>query len=368
MDKVTPGQQQPKVDRTLKSSNSTKGTSHNEFYRDATNGYFSYNLLTNKETNLTLMVRYWGNESGSRTFDITVDGAKLVTENITGKWNVNDFVNVEYSLPNNMVQGKDSIRVAFVAAANNTAGGVFDVRILRKSTSSGEMVLNGEFDLGTTNWTLQNFSGAGSTMSVVTNAGLSGANALKVCPTNSGTADWNIQLQQQTPLTVGKSYVLSFMAKADAARTIIAAVQQNPSPYTFYMQQSAGLTTAAKSFSFPFTATATDAESNVKFFFGTNSTCVYLDKVSLKESSVVTGMEETDRNLSVLVYPNPFEQSFIVDLSGEYRYQLLNASGIEIARGNANGRTTLGKDLQSGIYILNLTTDKQNKTLKLLKQ
>ena len=39
------------------------------------------------------MVRYWGNESGSRTFDILIDGKVLVTENIVGKWNKNEFVN-----------------------------------------------------------------------------------------------------------------------------------------------------------------------------------------------------------------------------------------------------------------------------------
>lgn len=133
VDKVAPGQQQPEVDHLMKTSNSTSGNFQNGTYRDANNGYFSYNLLTNSETNLSLMVRYWGNETGSRTFDILIDGVKLVTENISGKWNVNEFVNVEYAIPNTMVQGKSSITVMFKSAANNYAGGVFDVRLLRKT-------------------------------------------------------------------------------------------------------------------------------------------------------------------------------------------------------------------------------------------
>ncbi|MBC7390547.1 MAG: glycoside hydrolase family 127 protein [Opitutaceae bacterium] len=368
VDKVTPGQQQPEVDHSMKSSNSTKGTSQNEFYRDANNGYFSYNLLTNKETNLSLMVRYWGNETGSRTFNITVDGVKLVTENITGKWNINDFVNVEYPLPNSMVQGKDSIRVAFVAAINNTAGGVFDVRILRKSNSPGEMVLNGEFDLGTTNWNIQNFSGAAGTMSVVNNTNMSGPNALKVCPTTPGTIDWNIQLQQNTPVTAGKSYVMSFDAKADANRNITAAVQQNPSPYIFHLQQSLSLTNSTKSFSYTFTPTLSDPDANIKFFLGASTSCVYIDKVSLKESLVVTGMEDEDTENSFLVFPNPFDAAFIIDVKDEYNYQLFDASGSELINGKASGRTTLGQNLQNGIYLLVIRNEKGSKTIKLHKR
>jgi len=121
----------------MQASNSNSGTHMNEFWRDASNGgYFSYLLSTNEEINLSLMVRYWGNEFGYRTFDILIDGEKLATESLSGKWNVSEFRNVEYLIPNSMVEGKSSIRVKFQAPASGTAGGVFYVRLLRQEPGS----------------------------------------------------------------------------------------------------------------------------------------------------------------------------------------------------------------------------------------
>ncbi len=137
LDFVQPGQQQPESDHFMQTSNSNSGTHMNEFWRDASNGgYFSYQLSTNEETNLSLMVRYWGNESGYRTFDILIDGEKLVTESLTGKWNVSEFRNVEYPIPNSMIEGKSNIRVKFQAPASGTAGGVFYIRLLRQEPAN----------------------------------------------------------------------------------------------------------------------------------------------------------------------------------------------------------------------------------------
>jgi len=121
----------------MENSNSYSGTHMDEFWRDARDGgYFSYLLNTRNELNLFLMVRYWGNELGYRTFDILIDDEKLVTENLIGKWNVSEFRNVEYPVPNSMVEGKDNIRVKFQAPAGGYAGGVLYIRLLRQDTTS----------------------------------------------------------------------------------------------------------------------------------------------------------------------------------------------------------------------------------------
>jgi hypothetical protein len=53
----------------------------NEFFREARDGgFFSYDLATKSETNVSLFVRYWGAEWGSRKFDIYIDDEKLITE------------------------------------------------------------------------------------------------------------------------------------------------------------------------------------------------------------------------------------------------------------------------------------------------
>ena len=131
-DAVAPGEQQPEVDHAIERQFSSNGNNMNEFWREARGGgFFSYKMGTNKETGLSLMVRYWGSENGNRTFDIFIDDQKLVTENISGKWKQNKFQNVEYPIPDAMLTGKEFVRVKFQAAAGSTAGKVYNVRLVR---------------------------------------------------------------------------------------------------------------------------------------------------------------------------------------------------------------------------------------------
>ena len=89
-------------------------------------------MATNGETGLSLNVRYWGAEWGSRKFEIYIDDEKLVTEDNTGRWNQSQFQNIEYTIPDSMIKGKNSIRVKFQALQGNTAGGVYYIRLLRQ--------------------------------------------------------------------------------------------------------------------------------------------------------------------------------------------------------------------------------------------
>ena len=87
VDAVAPGEQQPEADHLMKQENSSTGYFENEAWRDARDGgYFEYTLNTGGLKELTLLVRYWGNETTdpARAFDILVDGEVLVEENISG--------------------------------------------------------------------------------------------------------------------------------------------------------------------------------------------------------------------------------------------------------------------------------------------
>ncbi|HTN22250.1 MAG TPA: glycoside hydrolase family 127 protein [Pelobium sp.] len=131
VDFVAPGEQQPEVDHAMQKENSRTGVFNDEFWRDANNGgYFSYQMSTNSQSNLSLYVRYWGAEWGNRSFDIYIDDEKLATVNNTGKWNQSQFQNEEYKIPETMLKGKKSIRVKFKALPGNTAGAVYYVRLV----------------------------------------------------------------------------------------------------------------------------------------------------------------------------------------------------------------------------------------------
>jgi hypothetical protein len=134
IDFVATGEQQPEVDHAMQNFNSNSGTNLDEFWRDANHGgFFSYNLATKGESDLTLLVRYWGYEWGERKFDIYIDNEKLVSENNSGRWFQSKFQNVEYKIPNSMIEGKDHMRLKFQAQQGSTAGAVYYIRLLRKN-------------------------------------------------------------------------------------------------------------------------------------------------------------------------------------------------------------------------------------------
>jgi DUF1680 family protein len=132
LDKVLPGEQQPEADHAMLSDKSNKGNNLNEFFREALDGgYFSYDLATKSETDLSLFVRYWGAEWGNRKFDIYIDDQKLITEDNTNKWNISMFRNIVYAIPNSMISGKTHVRVKFQSLQGTTAGAVYMVRLIR---------------------------------------------------------------------------------------------------------------------------------------------------------------------------------------------------------------------------------------------
>lgn len=133
IDFVAPGEQQPEADHAMERQGSGTGNQFDQFWRDARNGgFFSYKMATNNESNLSLIVRYWGAEWGNRKFEIYIDDQKLVSEDNTGRWNQSRFFDIEYAIPDSMIKGKESVRVKFQAAQGNTAGAVYYIRLTRR--------------------------------------------------------------------------------------------------------------------------------------------------------------------------------------------------------------------------------------------
>ncbi len=133
IDFVAPGEQQPEADHLMKESNSRSGNTDNAFWRSVrNNGFFSYSLATNSEKNLNLMVRYMGAERGNRKFDIFIDDEKLVTVDNSGKGNEKQFQEVEYPIPDSMIEGKKNITVKFQSAQGNSTSSIYYLRLVRK--------------------------------------------------------------------------------------------------------------------------------------------------------------------------------------------------------------------------------------------
>lgn len=134
VDAVIVGEQQPEADHQMQQMNTGTGNRLDEFWREARNGGFiSYQLSTNNETALSLMVRYWGAERGNRKFDIMIDDQLLISEDLTDKWNEQQFKEVTYQIPESMLKNKKQVTIKFQAKQGSTAGAFYQVRLVRKN-------------------------------------------------------------------------------------------------------------------------------------------------------------------------------------------------------------------------------------------
>ena len=133
IDKVQPGEQQPETDHKMESQGSYTGNTNDVFWRDAANGnYFSYLMQTRGETQLSLMLTYWGvGEWKSHEFDIYVDDVLVRSVNNTGKYRISEFKNETYELPAEVLKGKTQVRVKFVAQQGKQIGEIYGVRLIK---------------------------------------------------------------------------------------------------------------------------------------------------------------------------------------------------------------------------------------------
>lgn len=135
VDFIAPGEQQPEADHLIQQRNTGTGNRLDEFWREVrSGGYLSYTMATSGETDLQLRIRYWGAERGNRKFDIYIDDEKLLTEDLTGKWNQPVFKETEYQIPVRMLAGKQQVRIKFQPQPDNTAGAFYHIRLVRKKT------------------------------------------------------------------------------------------------------------------------------------------------------------------------------------------------------------------------------------------
>jgi len=131
IDFVQPGEPKLEQEHHFKGEKSRASSFHRRMYREAREGWFSYELKVFKGQPMALAVDYWGGYPGSKTFDILVEGEEISTEDISNKKD-GHFVNVVYDIPDKLTFGKEKITVTFKAHPGNTAGPVFGVRVIKR--------------------------------------------------------------------------------------------------------------------------------------------------------------------------------------------------------------------------------------------
>lgn len=132
LDKVQPGEQQPETDHKMETDRSFTGNTDDVFFRDARDGhFFSYLMQTGGRTDLSLRLKYWGvGEWKTHEFDIFVDDVLVRSVNNTGKYRTSQFKFETYDLPVSVLEGKDQVRVKFVAKRGRQVGEIYEVRLV----------------------------------------------------------------------------------------------------------------------------------------------------------------------------------------------------------------------------------------------
>ena len=134
LDRVAPGEQQPEVEHDFAGEKTDSGLRNGRRWRSGE--WFQYVLSTRGEKSVELAVTYWGGDAG-RKFDILVNGEPLATETLDNS-QPNQFLEKHYSIPAKILAAATNGRVIvkFSAKPGATAGGVYDVRLMKPDSVS----------------------------------------------------------------------------------------------------------------------------------------------------------------------------------------------------------------------------------------
>ncbi|WP_445736018.1 fibronectin type III domain-containing protein [Mariniflexile sp.] len=149
-----------------------------------------------------------------------------------------------------------------------------------------DLIVNGEFDSNSDNWVFYKNTGVVATQTVVTDGGLSGANSAKITITTvDGTKDSDVQFYQNLPaLSTGKTYEVTFTAKAAAPKSIRVGVFLGAAPWTGFLSKDVSLTDTSTAYGpFEFTVSANTSVARIGFFLSRDNNDVWFDAIVLKE-------------------------------------------------------------------------------------
>lgn len=233
-----------------------------------------------------------------------------------------------------------------------------DSRIVADFGRPQELVKNGDFSGGKTEWSLLGAKGS------VTNK------EYKITITDEGVNNWDVQLVQNgIPLIKDAVYVFQFDARSDSTRTIIADVAKSSGDYASYTggPKECSLDTNMKHFEFKFTMKKTsDLGARITFNCGLSTKSVILDNVSMKifDPSPVLDQklqrvtfikplkfrmsgEQMMLQISVL---DPYKAKLeIFDLRGCLKKDLSNTF---ISKKPGIYSVSLGRDFSEGVYLI----------------
>jgi DUF1680 family protein len=125
IDRLRLGEMQPERDHSFTGDNLHSGEAHGRQWRATEDGgYFSFVMKVDSAAANTLLCSYWGDDHRGRIFNIQVDGQTIATQNLAS-FKQSKFYEIAYPVPPELMRGKQTVTVRFVArSAQNGVGPV----------------------------------------------------------------------------------------------------------------------------------------------------------------------------------------------------------------------------------------------------
>jgi hypothetical protein len=156
-----------------------------------------------------------------------------------------------------------------------------------------QLLQNADFEADRQHWTGEQGSGAKLSVDIIDVTGDTGGRAVRVTTQRAGGVPWSLQFHQTgLDLENGASYTLSFRARSDAARTIVAHARMDQAPWAMVgLTQSLELNTRWQDFSMSFMAAGSVPEhTRISFDFQNQLGQFEFTKMSLR-SGGMTGLK-----------------------------------------------------------------------------
>jgi hypothetical protein len=242
------------------------------------------------------------------------------------------------------------------------------------------LLLNGDFSAGQTHWNPQVIAPAQATLSFDNQEFKAEIHAVS-------DEQWHINiLQPGVLLDSDKTYTMTFDARAESDKIIEVKAQFDHDPWTSSLEEEVTITSSMQTYNVAWLQEKPAASYKVGFFFGSDTTDVWIDNVVLKTTT--TGLvDEAEIILPQQTqlaqnYPNPFNPETTIP------YQLSELTHVKVVIYNTlghrvatlvdeqqsagfysvkwHGKNDNGRQVASGIYLNRFETNKSVEMKKLI--
>ena len=146
-DQVNIGDPVSEAAHNLIAINSTSGNFNGLNWRDAnenfssSGGSFSYVMAIAPNVSSSVACIFWGSDSGSREFNILVNGTVIGSETLNNN-DPNQFFTVNYPIPTALTAGNTNVTVELQSNPNEIAGGLFGLQTITTASPGNFLGIN----------------------------------------------------------------------------------------------------------------------------------------------------------------------------------------------------------------------------------